>query len=427
MPSKTLTSQTDRKGNQDIFKFGGGKNTIFANDDVDAFGNGSGYGYIINGGGGDDTIFGSDFTGPPAFPTGTIVDNRTLNGDLLIGGDGSDIVVGGLGNDTIFGGNEGGSDKGKGKGGVATNKLIGDGGFDATDPTNILLIDSLTVDGAPDGETGVSAPSYDDKITGGDASNNDIYGDYVNVTLTGNTTVYVGGSDTLKGGNNDDGLLFGDLGDLPQNNIYGDAEFLTLGLNTKYTGGVDIISGGTNADNSLYGDVFQVTFQDAATFKGGDDVITGGNSINGGFALNDLYGDAQNVNFNALGGTAEGGKDTLISGTNANDVMHGDFVDIRNPDNGTVIGGADTFVFGVNNGQDTIKDFEVSKDKINLFDTGLASFTDLAGHISEIGGDTIIDLGQAIDIEAAANVHTVTIEGVAGLLAGDFEFGDWMA
>ena len=65
MPTKMLDSQTDRKGNQDTFKFGGGANTIFADDifagNVDVLG----YGYIINGGGGDDTIFGSEYAGPP--------------------------------------------------------------------------------------------------------------------------------------------------------------------------------------------------------------------------------------------------------------------------------------------------------------------------------------------------------------------------
>ncbi|MGR3718329.1 MAG: hypothetical protein ACU0B1_16465 [Thermohalobaculum sp.] len=454
MPTKILTSQAGRTGSQKTFKFGGGANTVFAIDDgVSTFG------YIINGGGGNDTIFGSD----------------SVFGDLLIGGDGSDTIFGGEGDDIIYGGETDGSDTSKGRGSLPTNTLVGDGSFTGTTVDTIVVSDSITVDVAPtilnDDGVLVSALSYGDTIYGGNGGTNNIYGDYVNVTLTGaeiadDAPVYIGGSDTLTGGDNDDALLV-DGNDLPQNNIYGDAEYLTLGENTEYTGGVDHITGGTNADNSLYGDVGFLTFlgsANSASFTGGDDVITGGDAFGTGLPVNDIYGDAVRVTFsNANGesftggddtifggdltvdspasaqptnviygdvsqifgsGSFQGGNDEIHSGTFAADEMYGDW---GTDGSGTAVGGADTFVFGMNNGDDTIFDFRSTDgDKINLFDTGLTEFGDLAGHITDDGTDTTIDLGQAIDDAAMAGIHTITVLGVTELDGGDFEFSDWM-
>ena len=459
MPLKELFSQADRNGLQKTFKFGGGANTVFAEDDAITA---RAFGYIINGSGGNDTIFGSD----------------SLFDDLLIGGDGSDVIVGGLGNDTIHGGNESdGSDKAKGKSGLPTNTLYGDGGFDASDPDNIVLIDLLKVSGAPDAVTGVSAPSYGDTITGGDGSTNDIYGDYVTVTLTGNATaddapVYIGGSDTLDGGDNDDALLVVsvDGNDLPQNNIYGDAEYLTLGENTEYTGGVDHITGGTNADNSLYGDVGFLTFlgsANSASFTGGDDVITGGDAFGTGLPVNDIYGDAVRVTFsNANGesftggddtiyggdltvdspspagftsviygdvsqifginsGSFQGGDDTIYSGAYANDKIYGDW---GTDGPGGALGGEDTFVFGLNNGDDLIKDLRITDDNIDtvrvgdkidliafefLRDFTASLYTDandlLTDLIVENGdGDAVIDFSR--DKDGLSGSGTITVE-----------------
>ncbi len=55
MPAKDLSSPADRNGDQKLFKFGGGANTIFALDHDASFG------YWINAGGGNDTITGADF------------------------------------------------------------------------------------------------------------------------------------------------------------------------------------------------------------------------------------------------------------------------------------------------------------------------------------------------------------------------------
>jgi hypothetical protein len=273
----------------------------------------------------------------------------------------------------------------------------------------------------------------DDHIFGGDVSNNEIFGDYQNVTLAGNSTpedapVFIGGSDTLFGGNNDrndttDGI------NIPQNDIYGDANIVTLGENTEFDGGVDVITGGTNGDNSLYGDVFGVNFEnnaDSASFSGGDDVITGGDAVGGGLAINDLYGDAGSVFFSdATGESFQGGNDTITAGDGpqsaspllpannlygdavsifgSGDFMGGDdtliagtatdhlYGDWELDNSGTAVGGSDTFVFFDGTGVDTIWDFEVEKDAVQLNGFGFSMFGEL-GFTDDMSGNTTLDL-----------------------------------
>lgn len=324
----TLTNPLDGKGPKDLFRFGKANDII---DTVDAADGGSSIdgGYNIDGGAGNDSITGSSA------------------GDTLVGGKGSDIVAGGGGADTIHGGKASGAE-GKDRASI-TNTLYGEA-------------ESVTIsaNGGADGDT----------IFGGDGAHNYIYGDYLSLTVTAGFT-YTGGGDTIFGGDLAHRIA-------AVNDIYGDAHTLNLGLSATFNGGNDTITGGANADNSLYGDTFRLFFDADATFNGGNDVLTGGD---GSQAVNDLYGDAQTVNFQGNTGTARGGDDRLIGGTDTNDVMHGDFVQILGAVAGsTVIGGADVFVFGVDNGSDRITDFEQGKDKVELsgFDN-INSFGDLAG------------------------------------------------
>ena len=184
-----LTSQTDRKGLQKTYKFGGGKNEIIADDDGVA-----GFGYIINAGGGDDTIIGSDFTGIgfTGLPFDSLTDDaRTEFGDLLIGGDGSDTIEGGLGNDTIFGGNEDGSDSAKGKDAEPRNLLFGDAN---------RLVTAGTYTGG------------NDVLVGGADGSNLMVGD---VGLVIGTDIVNGGNDILISGMNSDDNMTGDFGGTP--------------------------------------------------------------------------------------------------------------------------------------------------------------------------------------------------------------------
>jgi hypothetical protein len=369
----TLTNPLDGKGPKDLFRFGKADDII---DTVDAADGGSSIdgGYNIDGGAGDDSITGSSA------------------GDMLVGGKGSDIVAGGGGSDTIHGGKASG-DEGKGRASV-TNTLYGEAGSVTTG-----------ADGGADGDT----------IFGGDGAHNYIYGDYSSLTVTAGFT-YTGGGDTIFGGEFAHRIA-------AVNDIYGDAHTLNLGANATFNGGDDDITGGANADNSLYGDTFRLFFDADATFNGGNDVVTGGD---GSQSVNDLYGDAQTVDFQGNTGTARGGDDRLVGGRNTNDVMHGDFVVIKNTvDGSTVIGGADVFVFGVDNGSDRITDFEQGKDKVELsgFDN-IDSFADLA----DLWVDSFMYADSiALDFDGALDGlgDIIVFQGIAdetGFGAGDFAF-----
>lgn len=375
MPTKLLDSQAGRSEVQKTYKFGGGKNEIRATDDET-----SSYGYIIDGGGGDDMIFGSDFEGLTG--TGTIVDPRTLNGDLLIGGMGSDTIVGGAGDDWIYGGNEDGSDGGKGKDPVVSNTLVGDTSFGS------VGIDDTVIFGS-------------DHIFGGDGVSNVIYGDNEGFLSLGAGSTTTGGDDYLRGGDGSSGVFL-------RNDLIGDTQGISAEAESSasFTGGNDKLVGGSGVLDELGGRTDLVK-----NFMTGD------------------VGSIGNVD------TFQGGNDILISGEFANDIMRGDWASIPLGYSGTAVGGEDTFVFGVNNGADLITDFrrtdddgvgetpELIGDKINLTATGL-SWDDLAGHINVngIGGYTIIDLGQAIDDTAMAGVDQILVSGVTDLVEADFVF-----
>ena len=195
-----LTSQTDRKGLQKTYKFGGGKNEIIADDDGVA-----GFGYIINAGGGDDTIIGSDFTGIgfTGLPFDSLTDDaRTEFGDLLIGGDGSDTIEGGLGNDTIFGGNEDGSDSAKGKDAEPRNLLFGDAN---------RLVTAGTYTGG------------NDVLVGGADGSNVMFGDVQSADGTG---TFNGGNDILISGMNADDSMVGDFSSGSATHIGGSDTFV---------------------------------------------------------------------------------------------------------------------------------------------------------------------------------------------------------
>lgn len=390
MPTKILTSPLGRDDSPKLFKFGGGANTVFALD-PDPLGT---IGYNIDGGGGNDALFGS-----------------SLN-DTLIGGDGDDTVYGGAGDDIIYGGETDGSDTSKGKNPPPTNTLVGDGTFD---PVTFVTSDSLTVAS----ETTVTSGS--DTIFGGDGATNDVYGDYNVVTLSAGTvaniTSFTGGADTITGG---------DEGD---NSLYGDVFAVNVRSNSSFTGGSDTITGGTAfggaaTPNDLYGDAQRVNFSGDGTgsFTGGNDTLTAGDGATSFFAnspVNNLYGDVVQI----LGeGSFQGGNDRLVAGT-ATDHLYGDWASVDPL--ATAVGGDDTFVFFSGTGIDTIWDFEVAEynavtmlladahDVVEL--NGFADvkdFSDIKMSFADVGGDLVLTLGS----------DEIIFKGLAGttLTADDF-------
>jgi hypothetical protein len=111
--------------------------------------------------------------------------------------------------------------------------------------------------------------------------------------------------------------------------------------------GDKMYGGNDQAFNIMEGDA-SVLFQGD---KGGADLLVAGTGIN---TYNQLIGDANWIQAGAIGGN-----DTLVSGM-GQDFMWGDAFER----DGT--GGADMFVFAPGNNDDTIEDFQIGIDKINL-------------------------------------------------------------
>ena len=254
-----------------------------------------------------------------------------LGRDLLKGFAGNDLIDGGADNDTLKGGN--GEDTLKGG--------AGDDIVEGGDDDDHLL--------GHDGKDTILGGAGDDHADGGNG--NDL--------LLGHN-----GKDTLKGGAGDDYLDGGN-----------DDDYL-LGHNGKDTlkggAGNDYLDGG-NDDDHLLGHDGKDTLKGGA----GDDHLDGGNdndhllghngkdTLKGG-AGND-YLDGGNDNDHLLG---HNGKDTLkggagndyLDGGNDNDLLVG------HDGSDTLKGGAgnDTFVITSGNGFDSILDFKVGEDKIQL-------------------------------------------------------------
>jgi Ca2+-binding RTX toxin-like protein len=324
-------------------------------------------------------------------------------------------------------------------------------------------------DGEPNGLTGdletmSSEQGGNDTLIGGDNSPfNSLLGEGVNMlnstggndTLIGGDNVItslgnflvgdavgmgssVGGNDILTGGANSNNFLEGDA-DLLEfffgNNSAGGNDILTGGANsTNYligdadevlisTCGNDILIGGANSTNYLFGDARgDATFGSLENSVGGDDTLIG--AIGG---VNYLIGDAF-----ALTGTGSGGNDRLVDAANTTDVMWGDFQTPVDPGKG----GHDTFVFGPNNGNDYIYDFHHNEDiiEIHKFPTNAAeqaaqhipphAQSHVAGSISkldvvEVDADADGTMDSVIHFDAN---NSVTVYGVVGLTAADFDF-----
>ena len=118
----------------------------------------------------------------------------------------------------------------------------------------------------------------------------------------------------------------------------------------------------------------------------GDDVITGG-------AGDDLMtgGSGDDI---MLGGAG----DDLILGGSGDDILQGGAGD------DLMIGGSgsDTFVFTGGGGNDVVLDFTLGEDMLSISKgingTGIESADDVASHATQVGANTVIDLGNGDSI-----------------------------
>jgi hypothetical protein len=225
---------------------------------------------------------------------------------------------------------------------------------------------------------------------------------------------------------------------LTDNNLYGDAEtmFSSKGGDDTLSIGVGIV-----VDSPFTLNVFNNTlYGDSKTMRkssGGNDILTG---ADGKGSITYLYGDAQFTD-----GKSKAGDDKLVSGQ-GNDQMWGDFGSVvsrvitsndddhedddhesehhDDDDDGdddhcssdvNKYAGKDTFVFFADNGKDTIFDFQLGLDKIELKGmAGIQAFIDLIYAPSATqSSDLVIDLGGD---------NSITLVGVSQLYETDFMF-----
>ena len=295
-------------------------------------------------------------------------------------------IVGTNGNDTLSG--TSGADVVEGLGG--NDLLRGLAGADTLDGGNGN--DKLY------GQSGV------DDLNGGDGSDR----------LYGNN-----GTDTLDGGDGND-RLFG----------HNDADSLQGGAgNDILWGGAggDDLDGGSGTDRASY-----------TTAASGVRADLGNAGSNTGEAAGDTYGSIEQLqgskyNDTLLGDSAAnkiwghnggdelhgGGGNDKLYGQNGNDLLFGDSGADRldgGAGNDFLLGGSgnDRFIFVGNFGEDFVGDF-TNGDKVLLKNTGVSSFAELQGLMSEFGGNTFITFNGQTEI---------VLEGVAvaSLSESDFIF-----
>ncbi|MET0529650.1 MAG: VCBS domain-containing protein [Microvirga sp.] len=347
------------------------------------------------GGSGNDTITGND--------TDNVLKGE-IGEDTLYGYDGNDTLDGGSGADTMYG--MGGDDTYYVSqiGDVASETvsingtLYNAGGYD----TIITLFDSYTLTNDPFSE--IENLTHLGPIAFFGAGN-----DLGNRITSGSGADWLegrGGNDILDGGDGID-VLVGGQGDDDYYATAGDviiedqARSLGGGSDTVYistsytlgenvenltnTGSFRFFGTGNELANALTGGVGPNNFFGL----GGKDLLIGGavtDILEGGDQDDTLIGN--------------GGSDILLGG-NDNDKL------IGGGDDDTLTGGAgaDTFVYTVGGGTDTITDFEVGVDKIDVVSVGgKYKLSDLT--ITQNGANTIITLGSGFILQ---NVQMSTL------------------
>lgn len=322
---------------------------------------------------------------------------------------------------------------------LSTGVIINDGYGSSGTATNFEELEVFTVDldaiinGSSDDDiisfTGdgavITAGSGNDIVNGsvgidtlsGEAGNDQLFGMDGDDILAGganNDTLWGGsGLDTLNGNNGDDYLnggadkdkLFGNGGD---DELRGGAGDDTLSGNA----GADELYGGGGKDILLIDD-------DDTVIDGGfgyDRVIVTNASSNIVFDLaatniEQVWGNATAETFDASGMSSfakifgGGGADTIIGGA-AGDRIYGEAGD----DIMTGNGGNDRFFFDTGWGQDTVSDFTLGNDRLDVTAAGISQLSDMT--ITDDSGDTLITFGA----------DSIRLTGVDHLIISDANF-----
>jgi len=223
-----ISSVINGEGGDDTIFGGSAKDTIRGGDGEDEI-HGAGGNDVLLGNGDNDTIFGDRLTDPR---TASNVGN-----DVIVGGDGDDVLFGDGGTDWIYGD----GDNDSLFGGDGDDYLNGGDGDDTL--SGGLNDDRLY---GYDGDDELAGGEDDDILNGGD-DDDILEGD------GGNDTLYGGrDNDTLKGGAGDDTLKAGAGDDVLFGGTENDALFGESGNDGLFGGpGQDEVTGGANVDRFL--------------------------------------------------------------------------------------------------------------------------------------------------------------------------------
>ncbi len=361
---------------------------------------------IFNGGKGDDTLDGDEATRTIIADGGEGDDllKGSSVADHLKGGEGDDVIIGNKGDDTMEGGegddrmiwnNGDGSDFMDGGAGFDTvevngataagdNFEVAAGGSDVEFKRTNLGLFQLDIQNTESLE--VNGGGGDDNLKVGDLSKTDLK----TVTFdAGDGDDFLDGSEATTrieafGGKGDDVLIGGSAQDLLEGGK-GDDVLEGGAGNDELDGGAgdDVLEGGRGNDLLKGG-----AGDDQLEGGRGNDILKGGrgdDQLNGGRGNDVLEGGAGN---------------DVLKGGRGNDELNG------GAGNDELEGGSgnDVFIFEQGTGDDTVLNFEVGRDELDLSDFGFESFQDVLDAAEDQGDDTVIDLG---------NGDSVTLVGVS--------------
>lgn len=378
--------------------------------------------------------------------------NGTSTADVISGKGGNDIIYGNGGNDVIYAYSVGYTSFYLGNA-----RIWGGGGDDKIYLQNSNITNYAYGEQGSDQITGLGANDVidggsDNDIIDGGGGADSLYGG------TGNDIIKMGiGSSTaasiIDGGYDDDDMYLSYSGNLTANGGQGYDDFFVgqpcFG-GTKYDGGTETDRIVATQSNILIGiksitGIEQITNTslEFGTFTGvkisayaGSAPLDFTQTALDGIAEIRGYSTDNNVIYLAGKNTSDAtglGRADLVNAGDGDDIVYGGFLnDTLNGENGndTLAGGAgdgdqitggagvDTFIFHFGDGADTITDLSLAAAgehvSIGAF-AGVDDFSDLAGLMSQVGADTVIDFGGG---------DTLTLAGITAtsLTAAQFDF-----
>lgn len=373
-------------GGNDTLTGGAGSDTYIISDDTDTI-------VEASGAAGTDTVIASvshtldDFVEDLVLSqSGNIDGAGNSENNTITGNSGDNTLTGGAGNDRLDGRN-------------GTDSLIGGTG----DDTYVIVdaLDTITENASEGTDTVESHRSYTlgenlENLTLAGSAHSDGTGNDLDNTIIGSTgrnRIDGGaGADSMSGGVGDDTYVVDNVSDTVTENSNEGTDLVESSVsfalsanieNIRLTGTSDIDATGNVSDNFIRGN----NGANILNGNSGNDIIfafAGDDTVNGGNGDDSLYGDA--------------GSDTLNGGAGDDSLRGGS--------------GRDTFAFSSGFGNDTLYDFTVGFDSIDLTSLNFGTYTSLLSNTADVSGDAVITLSG----------NTITLDGVtkAQLQESDF-------